>query len=109
MACGAEYTLAHDEEDIPLRDRRAEYNRVSNSATDASALEDGILSARASRTNLTDEADDNDLSAASEDEVELLGNEKASNVGIGDKAGIILVRIMVLSVPHNLTQPLGYS
>jgi hypothetical protein len=57
-------------------------------------LENGNLSARASRANLTDELDDVESGAADRDP--LLGNEETS--GVGDKAGIILVNIPVPAI-----------
>jgi len=83
---GAGYSPAPDEEDIPLHDRRVAHDEVPNPVAGASFLENGNLSARASRTNLTDELDDVESGAADRDP--LLGNEEAT--GVGDKAGIIL-------------------
>lgn len=91
---GAGYTLAHEGEDIPLRGH-VEHDRTSSA--DESALENGSLSARTSRTNLTDEneptAANYHFDATSEDEVGLIGNEQLGLSSVSDKAGIILVRI----------------
>ena len=74
-----------------------------------SFLGNGNLSARASRTNLTDELDGVESGAADHDP--LLGNEEAS--GVGDKAGIILVNILILAITsaRNISPNLhaGYS
>ena len=76
---------------------------------DASFLGNGNLSARASRTNLTDELDDVESGVADHDP--LLGNEEAS--GVSNKAGIILVSILVPAIisSRNISPDLhtGYS
>ncbi|KAF8307893.1 hypothetical protein DL93DRAFT_2171488 [Clavulina sp. PMI_390] len=99
------YTLAHgaDDEDIPLRDRRTE--RTPDSLPfDGTPLSSGLpspnpaLSARASRTNLTDDGEDdfefvgsNGNGVVNDAEGRRLAPRRPNGgEDVGDKAGVIL-------------------